>query len=79
MLPAERSVARCGAIADAAALTDALRSGPLAAGGLDVYETEPDVPRELRELPNTVLLPHVGSATGTRDAMARLAVASGSR
>lgn len=71
MLAAERSVARCGAIADAAALTDALRSGLLAAEGLDVYETEPDVPRELRKLPNTVLLPHVGSATGTRDAMAR--------
>ena len=32
-----------------------------------------DVPAELRELPNTVLLPHVGSATGaTRDAMAQL-------
>jgi glyoxylate reductase len=38
-----------------------------------VYEDEPDVPLELRELPNTVLLPHVGSATeATRDAMARL-------
>jgi glyoxylate reductase len=31
------------------------------------------VPPELRELPNTVLLPHLGSATGaTRDAMADL-------
>jgi glyoxylate reductase len=33
------------------------------------------VPRELRDLPNTVLMPHLGSATGTaRDAMARLCV-----
>jgi glyoxylate reductase len=50
----------------------ALRSGRLAAAGLDVYEDEPDVPAELRELPNTVLLPHIGSATDTaRTAMAR--------
>ena len=62
-----------GAVVDTAALVDALRSGHLAAAGLDVYEHEPDVPLELRELSNTVLLPHVGSATATtRDAMARL-------
>jgi glyoxylate reductase len=62
-----------GAVVDTSALVDALRSGRLGAAGLDVYEDEPHVPRELRELPNTVLLPHVGSATGpTRDAMARL-------
>jgi glyoxylate reductase len=64
-----------GGVIDTAALIDALRSGRLSAAGLDVYEHEPDVPRELRELPNTVLLPHVGSATGkTREAMARLCV-----
>ena len=62
-----------GAVVDTRALIDALRSGRLAAAGLDVYEDEPHVPPELRDLPNTVLLPHVGSATGaTRDAMARL-------
>ena len=62
-----------GAVVDTGALIDALRSRRLAAAGLDVYEDEPDVPAELRELPNTVLLPHVGSATVTaRDAMARL-------
>ena len=62
-----------GAVVDTAALVDALRSGHLAAAGLDVYEDEPQVPRDLRELSNTVLLPHVGSATTTtRDAMARL-------
>jgi glyoxylate reductase len=64
-----------GGIVETAALIDALRSGRLGAAGLDVYEDEPDVPRALRELPNTVLLPHIGSATGkTRDAMARLCV-----
>jgi glyoxylate reductase len=62
-----------GAVVDTTALIDALRSGQLGAAGLDVYEDEPHVPQELRELPNTVLLTHLGSATGTtRDAMARL-------
>jgi glyoxylate reductase len=62
-----------GAVVDTTALVEALRSGRLGAAGLDVYEDEPHVPRELRELPNTVLLPHLGSATGaTRDGMARL-------
>jgi lactate dehydrogenase-like 2-hydroxyacid dehydrogenase len=60
-------------VVDTPALVDALRSGRLGAAGLDVYEDEPRVPAELRELPNTVLLPHLGSATGgTRDAMADL-------
>ena len=62
-----------GAVVDTGALIDALRSGRLAAAGLDVYEGEPHVPPGLRGLPNTVLLPHIGSATATtRDAMARL-------
>ena len=62
-----------GAVVDTEALVEALRSGHLFAAGLDVYEDEPNVPRGLRGLPNTVLLPHIGSATATtRDAMARL-------
>ena len=62
-----------GGVVDTTALIHALRSGHLGAAGLDVYEDEPHVPAELRDLRNTVLLPHVGSATATtRDAMARL-------
>ena len=62
-----------GGLVDTAALVAALGDGPLAAAGLDVYENEPEVPAELVALPNTVLLPHVGSATRlTRDAMATL-------
>ena len=62
-----------GAVVDETALVEALHSGRLAAAGLDVYEDEPHVSPRLRALPNTVLLPHVGSATrSTRDAMARL-------
>ncbi|HZN88260.1 MAG TPA: D-glycerate dehydrogenase [Thermoleophilaceae bacterium] len=64
-----------GAVVDTEALMHALRSGHLGAAGLDVYEDEPHVPPELRRLSNTVLLPHLGSATSaTRDAMARLCV-----
>lgn len=62
-----------GGVVDTDALVDALRNGPLAAAALDVYENEPAVPEELVKLSNTVLVPHVGSATRTtRDAMARL-------
>lgn len=63
-----------GPLVDEAALVDALREGRLAGAGLDVYEHEPAVHPGLLELPNVVLLPHVGSATReTRGAMAMLA------
>lgn len=62
-----------GGVLDTSALIDALRTGRLGGAGLDVYEDEPAVPAELTALPNTVLVPHIGSATqSTRDAMARL-------
>jgi len=63
-----------GALVDEAALADALRHGPLAGAGLDVYEREPAIHPALLDLPNVVLLPHVGSATReTRTRMAMLA------
>jgi len=56
-----------GAIVDEISLYDALRGGTLAAAALDVFENEPYIPREpekdLRELPNVLLTPHVSSAT----------------
>jgi len=59
-----------GSIVDDRALIAALGSGKLAAAGLDVYNNEPDINPAYRELDNTFLLPHIGSATReTRDAM----------
>jgi lactate dehydrogenase-like 2-hydroxyacid dehydrogenase len=62
-----------GDVIDQQALIAALRSGTIAGAGLDVYEGEPEIPHELLELDNAVLLPHLGSATRqTRTAMGML-------
>ena len=60
-----------GAVVDDDALVEALKSGKIAAAGLDVFNGEPDAIRPgYRLLDNTFLLPHIGSATEeTRDAM----------
>ncbi|WP_373353930.1 2-hydroxyacid dehydrogenase [Pseudoroseicyclus sp. CXY001] len=52
-----------GHVVDENALTRGLRAGELAGAGLDVYEGGADINPRLRELPNVVLLPHMGSAT----------------
>lgn len=63
-----------GALVNEVALAEALRRGPLAGAGLDVFEREPEVTPALLDLANVVLLPHVGSATRrTRERMAVLA------
>ena len=62
-----------GSVVDEQALVSALREGRLAGAGLDVFAAEPQVPAELFEMDNVVLLPHVGSATvQTRAAMEAL-------
>jgi len=61
-----------GSIVDEVALAAALRDGVIGGAGLDVYEGEPELKAPLRVAPNTVLLPHLGSATvETRTAMGR--------
>ncbi|MEZ5796139.1 MAG: D-glycerate dehydrogenase [Paracoccaceae bacterium] len=52
-----------GEVIDENALTRALRAGELAGAGLDVYEHGTEINPRLREVPNVVLLPHMGSAT----------------
>ncbi len=52
-----------GEVVDENALTRMLRAGEIAGAGLDAYEHGTDINPRLRELPNAVLLPHMGSAT----------------
>jgi glyoxylate reductase len=52
-----------GEVIDENALTRMLRSGAIAGAGLDVFEHGHKINPRLRELPNVVLLPHMGSAT----------------
>jgi len=70
------NVAR-GSVVDEPALIEALTEGRLGGAGLDVYAQEPNVPQALIDLPNVVLLPHIGSATEeTRLAMEELLLAN---
>jgi len=52
-----------GEVIDENALTRGLRAGEIAGAGLDVFERGHEINPRLRELPNVVLLPHMGSAT----------------
>eukprot|EP00698_Gefionella_okellyi_P004375 TRINITY_DN14045_c0_g1_i1.p1 TRINITY_DN14045_c0_g1~~TRINITY_DN14045_c0_g1_i1.p1 ORF type:complete len:328 (+),score=64.44 TRINITY_DN14045_c0_g1_i1:125-1108(+) len=64
-----------GPVMDEAALVRACKEGWIAGAGLDVFEREPKMAPGLAELPNVVIVPHIGSATiETRDAMGNLAV-----
>jgi glyoxylate reductase len=63
-----------GEVVDEEAVATALAEGRLFGAGLDVFEKEPRVHPRMLSAPSTVLLPHLGSATGeTREAMGRLA------
>ena len=62
-----------GSLVDDVALIAALRSGQIAAAGLDVYNGEPRLNPDYLTLENVVLLPHLGSATTeARDAMGQI-------
>jgi len=63
-----------GAVIDEDALVRALKEGWIKGAALDVYESEPKPVLGLVDLPNTVLTPHIASATEeTRSQMSILA------
>jgi gluconate 2-dehydrogenase len=66
-----------GGVVDDAALVQALKARQIAAAALDVYEGEPQFNRDLLDVPNIVLTPHIASASiPTRRAMAQLAASN---
>lgn len=63
-----------GPVVEEKALVEALKSGKIAGAGLDVFEFEPEVSKELMEMDNVVLTPHIASAReSARNEMATLA------
>ena len=63
-----------GPVVDEKALIKALKEKWIFGAGLDVYEHEPEISKELKKLDNIVLQPHSASATyETRNKMAFLA------
>jgi glyoxylate reductase len=62
-----------GAIVDEQALVRALQRKQIAGAALDVYENEPQLAPGLVELPNVILIPHLGAnSRRTRDRMAAM-------
>ena len=60
-----------GQVVDEVALVRALVKKQIAGAGLDVYENEPYIRKELLKMKNVLLTPHIGSTNKeTRDAMA---------
>jgi phosphoglycerate dehydrogenase-like enzyme len=62
-----------GALVDADALADALRTGRLAGAGLDVFTEEPLAPERnpFLDLRHVVLTPHLGAVTREANARSR--------
>lgn len=52
-----------GSVVDEQAMIKALQNNEIAGAGLDVFENEPHIPKELLEMKNVTLTPHVGIFT----------------
>jgi len=61
-----------GGVIDETALLSALKSGKVAAAGLDVFENEPTPKSELLNHPNISVTPHIGASTN--EAQTRIAI-----
>lgn len=68
-----------GGIVDEAALFDALKSGQIAAAGLDVFDKEPCTDSPLFQLENVVATPHLGASTDEAQEKAGVSVAKSVR
>jgi D-3-phosphoglycerate dehydrogenase len=64
-----------GGIVDEKSLYDALKTGRIAAAGLDVFSQEPCTDSPLFELENVVATPHLGASTDEAQEKAGIAVA----
>lgn len=63
-----------GPIIDEKALAKALREKIIRGAAIDVFEFEPEITPDLKELDNIIITPHIASATEeTRDKMAEIA------
>jgi glyoxylate reductase len=63
-----------GEVIDEQALVEALAKKQIAGAALDVYEKEPAIPEALKQMPNVIILPHIGSASlETRTRMGMMA------
>ena len=64
-----------GPIIDEKALAKALRQKTIKGAAIDVFEFEPEITPDLKELDNVIITPHIASATEeTRNKMAEMAV-----
>jgi D-3-phosphoglycerate dehydrogenase len=64
-----------GEVLDENALVDALKSSSIRGAALDVYSVEPPTNKELLQLDNVVLTPHIGGQTSEAQASAAITVA----
>ena len=63
-----------GPIIDEFALAQVLKNGGIRGAAIDVFENEPEIEKQLLELENVILTPHIASATEeTRSKMAEIA------